>query len=244
VVALGASVLGLLTGCAGERTALPGPQSGDPRDPVQAGGQTETAAVRDLAASPGITHVLQKGQTLSALSRAYGVPVGTLLEVNGITDPTRIPAGTPIKVPGARQLVIIPEEDALFFSWPLRGRLTTAYSSGDRGRRHEGVDIDGNLGEPVLAAADGVVARMEADGAYGRTLLLDHGGGWTTLYAHLNRRIVRPGDRVARGQQIGEVGRTGNARGTHLHFEIRRDGRPVNPLGPLRAGAVSTAAPR
>lgn len=85
-----------------------------------------------------------------------------------------------------------------------------------------------------------VLAGME--GRYGNALLIDHGRGLSTYYAHASRLLVRLGDRVEQGEPIAQVGRSGNARGTHLHFEVRRHDRPVNPLSLLRGGAVLTAA--
>jgi len=85
------------------------------------------------------------------------------------------------------------------------------------------------------------VIRADVDGQYGRMVILDHGGGLTTLYAHASRLLVHVGDRVDAGDRIAEVGGSGNARGTHLHFEVRREDRPVDPVPLLRGRAVLTA---
>ncbi|MCS6986004.1 MAG: M23 family metallopeptidase [Sphingomonadaceae bacterium] len=97
------------------------------------------------------------------------------------------------------------------------------------GAQHLGVDLAGAHGEPIRAAAAGTVVRAERFGAYGLTVDVDHGRGFLTRYAHLSRIDVRLGDRVAMGQRIGAMGSTGRSTGTHLHYEIRVDGRPVNP---------------
>jgi murein DD-endopeptidase MepM/ murein hydrolase activator NlpD len=110
---------------------------------------------------------------------------------------------------------------------------------GRRGRSfHEGLDIDGRKGQTVRAAAAGLVLKVGEEGKYGKLVVIDHGGGITTLYAHVSRILVRPGARVARHDPIAEVGRTGNASGHHLHFEIRLDGRPIDPLPALRRGVL------
>jgi murein DD-endopeptidase MepM/ murein hydrolase activator NlpD len=125
----------------------------------------------------------------------------------------------------------------------LRGRITTRFNpSGGDSRHHEGIDIDGESGQPIRAAAAGTVARAGRDGRYGNAVLIEHGDGLTTFYAHASKLLVRDGERVERGQTIAEVGRSGNARGSHLHFEARRNGKALNPLRLLRAETVLPAA--
>jgi len=128
------------------------------------------------------------------------------------------------------------------FVWPLRGKITSAF--GPRGRRahHEGLDIDGDLGDAILAAAAGTVVRADSERQYGRVVLIDHGHGVTTLYAHASRLLVRAGDAVEKGEAIAEVGATGNAHGTHLHFEVRQDGRPVDPVPYLEPEMMGSAS--
>jgi len=98
-----------------------------------------------------------------------------------------------------------------------------------RAARHAGLDFAGAHGEPILAAAAGRVVRAERFGAYGLTVDIDHGRGVMTRYAHLSSIRVRTGDRVAMGQHIGGMGSTGRSTGTHLHYEVRIDGQPVDP---------------
>lgn len=116
--------------------------------------------------------------------------------------------------------------------WPLpisdHRSLTSEF--GPRGRsHHHGLDIDGHQGDPIFAARDGRVHFSGWRNGYGNTVVLDHGSGVTTLYAHAAQFHVRTGDSVRRGQTIGEVGATGNARGSHLHFEIAWAGRVIDP---------------
>ena len=109
-------------------------------------------------------------------------------------------------------------------------------------RHHDGIDIDGELGQIIRAAAAGRVLEAWRDGRYGRVVLLDHGENLTTYYAHASRLLVEEGDWVEQGDPIAEVGCSGNAQGTHLHFEARRNGRPMNPLRLLPASiAVATS---
>jgi murein DD-endopeptidase MepM/ murein hydrolase activator NlpD len=120
--------------------------------------------------------------------------------------------------------------------WPARGALTSGFGPRRHPifgvvRMHNGVDIAAPWGTPVRAAAPGTVLFAGWFGGYGKLVVLDHGGGVTTLYGHLSSIGVAVGQRVRAGQVIGRVGSTGYSTGPHLHFEIRVDGRPVDPLG-------------
>jgi len=100
-----------------------------------------------------------------------------------------------------------------------------------RNRMHTGVDIGARSGTPIRAAGPGVVISASYRGGYGNCVVIDHGGGLSTLYAHCSRVFVRAGQKVDRGQKIAAVGSTGLSTGPHLHFETRINGRPVNPVG-------------
>lgn len=108
-----------------------------------------------------------------------------------------------------------------------------SYSSGFGrrwGRMHEGVDWSMPIGSPIYAADGGVVEKAGRDGAYGNVIVISHGNGLKTLYAHNSKLLVKPGDRVFKGQKISLSGNTGRTTGPHLHFEVRKNGVPVNPL--------------
>jgi murein DD-endopeptidase MepM/ murein hydrolase activator NlpD len=95
---------------------------------------------------------------------------------------------------------------------------------------HAGVDIPGPVGTPIYATADGIVGRSGWVGGYGNLVELEHGRGLQTRYGHLSKLLVAPGTRVTRGQVIGLMGSTGRSTGSHLHYEVRMDGRAVNPV--------------
>ena len=116
--------------------------------------------------------------------------------------------------------------------WPVNGPLTSPF--GYRwGRLHEGVDIGVGFGTPIHAAAGGTVIHAGWLGGYGNLVVVDHGNGLSTAYAHQQRVYVSPGQGVAQGDVLGEVGSTGHSSGPHLHFEVRVNGNPVDPLGYL-----------
>jgi murein DD-endopeptidase MepM/ murein hydrolase activator NlpD len=103
---------------------------------------------------------------------------------------------------------------------------------------HTGIDLRGKEGTPILAAESGVVRSAGTRGGYGNAVEIDHGNGVSTLYGHASELGVKPGDHVEKGQQIGEVGMTGHATGPHLHFEVRVEGKPVDPKGALKAYGI------
>lgn len=113
------------------------------------------------------------------------------------------------------------------FIWPLNGRVTSPYGY-RRGGFHSGIDIDGNTGNPIKASKAGSIVGVACGSGYGICTVIDHGGGVSTLYAHMSRKAVSGGS-VAQGQVIGYVGCTGSCSGSHLHFEVRVNGSPRNP---------------
>lgn len=95
---------------------------------------------------------------------------------------------------------------------------------------HLGIDFDANYGDPVKSAANGIVSFSGVKRGYGNTVIVDHGDGYQTLYAHNQRNVVRVGDVVRAGQELAKVGSSGRSTGAHLHFEVHVNGRPVNPM--------------
>jgi murein DD-endopeptidase MepM/ murein hydrolase activator NlpD len=116
---------------------------------------------------------------------------------------------------------------------PARGAVTGVFGEWRSNRRHPGLDIDGATHDPIVAAYEGTVEvagwAPAGFGGYGIMVLVDHGMGLKTLYAHLAGAVVRPGDHVAAGQLIGSLGNTGASRGSHLHFEVFVGGARVDP---------------
>lgn len=125
-----------------------------------------------------------------------------------------------------------PAPSANGFVWPVSGPVTSGF--GPRwGRMHEGLDIGVGFGTPIRAAAGGTVSHAGWLGGYGNLVVVEHGGGLATAYAHQQRIYVSVGQTVGQGQALGEVGSTGNSTGPHLHFEVRVNGSAVDPLGYL-----------
>jgi len=123
------------------------------------------------------------------------------------------------------------------YLWPSETSKTITSLFGKRNielygyeREHTGIDIHGAIGTNVYAIADGTVIVSTYDDGWGEYMIINHGDNILSLYAHMNCRTLKRGESVTRGQRIGELGNTGFSSGPHLHFEIRENGKPINPL--------------
>ena len=125
--------------------------------------------------------------------------------------------------------------------WPTHGRVTSIFGrrsdpfQDGEGEFHNGLDIANALGTPVHATADGIVKIAGWEGGYGRLVVLDHGRGFRTYYAHNSQLLVKAGDVVKRGQVISYMGTSGHSTGYHLHYEVWQNGRPVDPMKFVKA---------
>ncbi|WP_051275990.1 peptidoglycan DD-metalloendopeptidase family protein [Desulfovirgula thermocuniculi] len=181
-----------------------------------------------------LTHTVAPGETLSEIGRRYRVAVERLVAANGLDDPDRLVPGQTLAIPGAgsdgqpqpARAAALPVAQ---LAWPVMGNLSSPFGLRE-GRPHEGVDIAAGEGEPIRAARAGRVIFAGPRGTYGNTVILYHGGGLTTLYAHARKILVRPGEFVKEGDVIALVGSTGRSTGPHLHFEVRLNGIPYDPL--------------
>ena len=212
------------------------------------------------APSGRIEHVVARGETLYAIARHYDVSVDAIVAANRITDFSAIEVGTRLLIPKASGNAahetplanLVPghadlrerarREANLDFDWPIHGGFSSGY--GWRGvGSHEGIDLTARPGTPVLAAEAGRVVESGWRGDYGRVIVVKHARHYSTLYAHNRAVRVKKGAFVEKGDVIAEVGATGNASGPHLHFEIRRERQPDDPLRYLPAHPAAYASP-
>ncbi len=118
--------------------------------------------------------------------------------------------------------------------WPVKGWVTSNFGirrdpfNGHR-KLHEGLDIAARTGTAVTATADGIVSSVRTEPGYGKMVVIDHGYGYRTYYGHNSKNFVKVGQRVRRGERIAAVGNTGRSTGSHVHYEVRLNGVPVNP---------------
>jgi murein DD-endopeptidase MepM/ murein hydrolase activator NlpD len=129
--------------------------------------------------------------------------------------------------------------------WPVKARVSSDFGwrkdpfNGEK-RFHKGIDLAANEGTPVRAAMPGRVVKSEYQKGYGNVVLVDHGHGFTTLYAHNQENLVREGDWVRTGVPVAKAGSTGRSTGSHLHFEVRRHGRHIDPMAFLGSEPTET----
>jgi len=195
-----------------------------------------------ILSQDGVLHRIEPGESLWDISRLYNVNLEQVAAVNRIQEPSRIKAGTELFLAGAEaaraqqfkeSVVDAAGRLARNFSWPVQGPISSTF--GPRwGRMHQGLDIAVVTGTPVRAAANGTVSFSGDNGGYGLLVIIDHGSGVETRYAHNSQLLVKEGDRVQRGQTIARSGNTGNSTGPHVHFEIRQFGQAVDPQSYLR----------
>lgn len=164
---------------------------------------------------------------------------GEMVTPGGVLEegaPGAAPMGPTLSWSGERYNQSAPTAGGMNFDWPVeRARMSRGFLLGKRW--HYGLDLAAPKGTPILASAPGVVIYVgKGFSGYGKLIVVEHDENWATLYSHLNKFSVKEGDRVTRGQKIGEMGRTGRASGVHLHFEIRYNRQPVNPLMYLPQG--------
>lgn len=196
----------------------------------------------------GVRHKVKKGETIFTIGKKYGLedtqtqvivdyPFNEFLNDETFELATgqflMVPGGVLPNVPVARRpvaVVITPDAGAVSgtgnFVWPAAGRITQGYSF-----YHKAFDIANRAGGAILAADSGtvVIAGWVDNSGYGNRVMIDHGNGYVTLYAHMSVVQVRPGQRVNRGDVLGQMGSTGRSTGVHLHFEIRSGGGLLNP---------------
>lgn len=207
----------------------------------------------------GVLYKVLKKDTVAGIAKRFGSFTEAILTANGMGSEKELVAGKEIFIPGAKPLeesreakpsskrriggVNVPAPSGAVYSrsftWPVVGKINSRFGwrrDPFSGRRdfHTGLDIKGPTGRAIVASKSGVVSYAGWMSGYGRTVVVDHGGGYTTLYAHCSRLLVRSGARVKQGQTIAAVGSTGRSTGSHLHFEVRVNGRPINPLRILR----------
>ncbi|MGH9604708.1 MAG: M23 family metallopeptidase [Terracidiphilus sp.] len=192
------------------------------------------AAASAASASTPATLALNNNVTQQAVSRS--IDQLSALRDDALSGRVSLALGDGLSPSFAGDWTALADAPSL---WPVEGRVTSSF--GERldpidgeGAFHTGVDIAAPYGTPVRAAAAGEVTGQDMGRGYGRTVVLNHGHGVATVYAHLSGIAVMPGEQVAEGQIVGYIGVSGRSTGPHLHYEVRVDGVPVNPHKYLR----------
>lgn len=212
-------------------------------------GAAPTSAARGVAAGTAVS-----GAAGGTSATTFAAALNAAVVANGPTAatsstgtagvgaaPVTGPVVAPIARPPAPEVTPVrPPVNRPAVGWikPLNGPVTSGF--GPRwGTMHEGMDIAAGTGTPVRAAAGGVVKKASWYGGYGKAVIIDHGKGVKTLYAHNSKLNVKVGDRVQAGEVISKVGSTGDSTGPHLHFEVQVHGKAVNPRPWLKKRGVT-----
>jgi len=189
---------------------------------------------------------VKKGDSLYALAYQYNVSAKQLASINGLKSPYTIHPGQTLKLTAKKTYpaptatssktttASLPADNRdINWQWPVQGKLITTFKSNKTGRK--GIDIAGNEGKDIRAAAPGKVV-YSGNGliSYGNLVIIKHNRTYLSAYAHNRKLLVKEGDTIKAGQKIAELGKTGTD-SPRLHFEIRKNGKPVNPLNFLPA---------
>lgn len=207
--------------------------------------------VLKIPPTSGYLYTVKSGDTVASIANKYKGNEQQILEANGLPLADALQVGQEVIIPGGEPPAppAVAQQPRGFiqqvfnrsdnpppsapasntkFIWPTPNHRINQYY---RGRFHTGLDIEGDYSSPIYAAAGGTVEFASADrSGYGLHIVINHGNGFRTLYAHASKIFVKSGQRVGQGQTIAMVGSTGRSTGTHLHFEIRTGGGFVNPL--------------
>ncbi len=203
----------------------------------------------------GVQHTAKKGDTIAKIAKTYGTDEDEIIKFNNISEGTVLAVGDTILIPDVENEVLAQVTEAKnaksttkstvssgkskntaslpgYYLWPIEGGRGRT-NQGAHGYRSNSVDLGGvPAGTNLVAAADGVVITSKNsgwNGGYGNYMIIQHENNTTTIYGHMQHAGLPVGTRVAQGQVIGQIGRSGNATGVHVHFEVRGNGNIINP---------------
>ncbi|MCM0650699.1 peptidoglycan DD-metalloendopeptidase family protein [Clostridium swellfunianum] len=194
----------------------------------------------------GIAYKIKDGENLWDLASLYKIDFYDLLEINNLGSPDKLKLGQKIILPGVEALKTEAKAESKKADvkassktvsrggiWPVSGSVTSRYGA-RWGKQHEGIDIAVSTGTNVKAYADGKVTYSGWQSGYGNVVIISHSNGLQTYYGHNSKLLVKDGQRVSVGDIIAKSGNTGRSTGPHVHFEVRKNGAPVNPFSYLR----------
>lgn len=201
----------------------------------------------------GVLHNVTSGETVLAIANEYDAKASDIIAYNGLGEDAKVSIGQKLIIPNgyiapreaprtvsqSTRIARDPDENEPTpspqdttssgegFVWPTTTKHMSQYFKGG----HTGIDIDNRSRPSIFAAQSGTIEFAGWLGGYGNLIIINHGAGLTTYYAHLEKFYASPGQKVAKGAAIGKMGSTGYSTGPHVHFEVRRFGKPINPLG-------------
>ena len=189
----------------------------------------------------GIIYTVKKGDSLESIVKKYNVKLATILDVNELNTDV-LSAGQQLFIPGAAMdSKSLKEAMGELFIMPLKSKFRWSSSYGKRidpiagvSSFHTGTDMACPTGTPIYAAMSGTIATAGVSRVYGNYVIIEHGNGYQTLYAHMSKIIATKGQWVSQGTKIGLVGSTGYSTGPHLHFTVYKNGKMIDPMTILK----------
>ncbi|MDD5084649.1 MAG: LysM peptidoglycan-binding domain-containing M23 family metallopeptidase [Candidatus Omnitrophica bacterium] len=183
-----------------------------------------------VAAGVTVYHTVGRGETLWRIAQRYNVDANEIVRVNCLKDVDSIEVGQRLTIPGG-VAPVEPKKIRKKFGWPLKGTVVIRFGEKENSIVSKGIGIRSSLGADVVAAQSGTVTFVgERVKGYGKVIILDHGDGFETIYAHNQENLVALGGKVAKGDVIARVGSFGRAGYPYLHFEIRWQHQPQDPM--------------
>ena len=191
-----------------------------------------TMEIHDIRAT-GVYHTVRGGETLWQIARQYGLDIETLASANSLKDTSALEKGQVLVIPrpAARKIAAVNYGMRDSFIWPAQGAIISPFGTKIDSAKNKGIDINVEEGEEICASRAGMVVFCDDKlKGFGKTIILDHGDTYQTVYAYNSVLMVNVGDRVKQSDIIARSGKTGRAKVPSLHFEIRKNGEPRNPL--------------
>jgi len=185
--------------------------------------------ILEIPSTDGIYMKVRRNDTVSGICKKYDVGLTDLVNSNPGVDVDHLQVGQRLFIPGTAAL-----GEIFRFGWPVHGRISSRYGYRyhpvfHRRMMHTGLDIAASRGTPIRAALSGTVIFAGRKGGYGNAVIVEHPNGYETLYGHCSKILVKRGQTVKKGQTIARVGSTGISTGPHVHFEVRKSGKRMNP---------------
>jgi murein DD-endopeptidase MepM/ murein hydrolase activator NlpD len=182
-----------------------------------------------------IYHTVKPGETLWSISKMYNVSLDSLAKANSIADTRVVEKGRLLVIPAATSTAVSTSDYAAakkpFFAWPIRGSVISRFGEKVETSVNKGIDISAAQGKAVVAAKAGRIVYCDSYfKGFGQTVIIDHTEGYQTVYSYNSAILVKVGDSVRQNQAIAKVGQSGRAKEPMLHFEIRHNGEPQDPI--------------
>ncbi|MBN1871488.1 MAG: peptidoglycan DD-metalloendopeptidase family protein [Candidatus Omnitrophica bacterium] len=207
--------------------------------PISLIGCASTGTIIDRSERPmptGVYYEVQRGDTLWRIAKLYEKDVDEIVKANRLPSATKIDVGQKLFIPGASEnnTYATASNTRPFsgkFSWPVVGKVTSHFGEKNGLVKNKGINIEAREGSKVVAADSGVVSFIDENmKGLGKTIIIDHENGFSTVYAHNSSISVNVGQKIERNQVIAYVGKTGRAEKPYLHFQIRKGHEPINPF--------------